>query len=114
MKTQNSKTYMKWTPCGNLYITIVYKNDRKTGNKEYAIDYIRVYHSNRENNCGGSFFESLADMLTFAVRRAGEKKDKQAIIKNLIGNRCNKVVANKEHIVSCSDAIGRVLKKELL
>lgn len=98
-----SKTYKKFTACGNLYITIVTNLDSK-------VEFIRISGNTKELDCGASFFETLSDMITFSVRRIRNQYEADSIIKNLRYHRCNKIVPNKEHIVSCSDAIGQVLQ----
>jgi hypothetical protein len=104
--TGKSKMYRKVLPCLKLYINLTYKDDGK-------IDYIKIYSGNKDNDCGGSFFESLADLLTFSIRRMNNDEAK-AIIKSLKGHKCNKAGPNEEHITSCVDAISRVLQAELI
>ena len=101
-----SKTYKAWTFCGDLYITFTYKEDNK-------IDYVLISGGNQEHSCGTSFLTCLADFLTFSIRRIRNEHEARAIIKNLLFHRCDKMVANKNHITSCVDSIGKILKKEL-
>lgn len=104
--TCNSKTYRKTLPCGKLYICLNYKPDGK-------IDYIKTYSGKQDNDCGGSFCEAISDLLTFAIRRIRNEHEAKAIIKTLRYHKCNKIVANADHLTSCADAIGQVLEKEL-
>jgi hypothetical protein len=106
--TSVSKTYRKFTPCGNIYTTITFKDDEPN-----RVDYIRISGCSKENECGGSWFETLADTLTFCVRRIRNTHEADAICKNLRQHRCNKIIPNREHITSCADAIGRVLEEVL-
>ncbi len=105
MLQSNSKTYRKVLPCLKLYIVLTYTAEGK-------IDYIKIYSGNKDNDCGGSFFECMADLLTFSLRRAKGDETK-AIIKAMRHHKCNKMSPNKEHITSCVDAIGQVLSREL-
>ena len=97
-----SRTYVKRSACLTLYITAVYKIDEPD-----KIDYIKIAGHSGVNNCGNSWLEMTADHLTFCIRRIRNHHDAVAIVKNCIRHRCNNIVANKEHIVSCADAIGR-------
>ena len=105
--TWRSETYKYTTFCGSLYVIISYKFEEKD-----KIEFVRIVNDGQPD-CGGSFTEALADMLTFAIRRIRNEHEAKAIIKNLRYNRCNKYVINKDKIMSCSDAIGRVLQKVL-
>jgi hypothetical protein len=52
--------------------------------------------------------------LTFALRRSlWEGTTQRGIIKHLQHQRCPSAVPNKDHIVSCSDAIGRCVLEYL-
>jgi hypothetical protein len=108
-ETNKSKTYRIWTPCDNIYVTIASKNEEPD-----KIDFIRISGGTKDNECGCSFLDSLADLLTFSIRRIRNIHESRAICKNLRMHRCNKVKPNREHITSCADALGRVLEKELL
>lgn len=64
----------------------------------------------KETPCGESWFSSIAKLLTYALRRSiWEGNTKEAIVKQLLGHRCNMATPNKEHIVSCPDAIARAV-----
>ena len=107
-ETWKSATYMKTTGCGNIYITLAYSKD-----KPRKIEFIRI-SGEKHNNCGASFNEALADMTTFAIRRIRNSHEALAIVKNLLYHRCNNIKPNKDHINSCPDALGQVLKKVLI
>jgi hypothetical protein len=63
-----------------------------------------------EAPCGESWLNAMAAILTYSLRRAiWDGHAKQAIVKHLLNHRCQMVVPNKEHIVSCADAIGRMV-----
>jgi hypothetical protein len=100
-----SKTFRKWTPCGNIYIQVAFKADSPD-----KIDYILIDGGNKEIDCGKSWLQSLADILTFSIRRIRNQHEADAIVKNMRGHRCNKYVPNKDHVGSCVDAIGQVLE----
>ena len=104
--TSLSRTYKEWKPCGNLNITFAYKEGSK-------IDYVLINGNDKTNQCGNSFITTIADFLTFSIRRIRNKYEVHAIIKNLKGHRCNRMRANKDHILSCADSIGRAIEKEL-
>ena len=106
----SSRTYKKMAgQCGNIYITIVFRDD-----KPNRIDYLKLQGCTKTNDCGGSFMDSLADILTFAIKRIRNKYEAEAIIKSLSCHRCNKIKPNQDHSTSCVDAISKVLKTVLL
>jgi len=104
-----SRTYQKDTGCGHIYIIICYYS---IAEKEGRIEQILI-NGDKENACGNSFFNTLADDLTYMVRRIRNKFEAIAICKNYRYHRCNKIKPNKDHVVSCVDAIGQVLQNEL-
>lgn len=101
-----SRTFQKWTPCGNLYIHIAFKEEAQN-----KVDFIIIDGASREIDCGHSWVQGLADLLTFSVRRIRNQHEADAIIKALRGHRCNKYLPNKEHTTSCTDAIAQVLQE---
>lgn len=107
-----TRTYAKKTACRNLYISIVYKDD----DPFKKIDYIKIYGESRSNDCGCSYLESTADLLTALLRRCDLRKKSEArlIVKALRDHRCNKPhMANPiERTSSCADAVGRALQEE--
>lgn len=104
-----TKTYRKLAgQCGHIYVMVVFRDD-----KPNRIDYIKIQGCTKYNDCGGSWAESIADLLSFAIRRIRNKYEAEAIIKSLKHHRCNRITPNQEHTTSCSDAIARVLQEEL-
>ena len=104
--TYPSTTYKKSTSCLNLYITVGWGENKK-------IEFVRIVGNNKSGDCGCSWLESLSDILTFSIRRIRNEHEAKAIIKNLRYHRCNKITPNKDHIVSCVDAIGQVIERVL-
>jgi hypothetical protein len=50
---------------------------------------------------------AIASILTYALRRSlWEGNTQKAIVRHLLNHRCNMAIPNKEHITSCSHAIG--------
>jgi hypothetical protein len=103
LNENKSITYSHKTACGQLYMTFVYKDDEK-------LDYVLIEGEGGE--CGKAFCNSMADMLTFSLKRIRPSYENEisAIIKNFIGHRCNKQFVG---VTSCPDAIGQILKKVL-
>ena len=106
--TCKSITYKKQT-CKDIYITIAYRTE-----DEKKIDFIRINATSKDNNCATSFMDAMSDILTFAIRRIRNKHEAEAIIKNLRFHKCLNCPINKNHITSCSDAIGQILEKVLV
>jgi hypothetical protein len=101
MKDFDAITLYRKVGCGNLYVII---------NEEEGAFVSLVIKGDlaRETPCGESWFNALGAILTYALRRSvWEGTTKRAIIKHLCGHRCNTVIPNKDHILSCSDAIGQ-------
>ena len=105
--TYKSRTYKKRT-CKDIYITIAYREDDPK-----KIDFVRIQATSKDNNCAVSFLEAFSDMLTFAIRRIRNKHEAEAIVKNLRFHKCLNCPPNKDHIQSCSDAVGQVLEQVL-
>ncbi|MFA5388849.1 MAG: hypothetical protein WC312_03745 [Candidatus Omnitrophota bacterium] len=105
--TNRSITYKKDT-CGSIYIIVAYREEEPE-----RVDYIRIIASTKPGACAASFLEALADTLTFSIRRIRNEYEARAIVKNLRFHKCLNCPANKDHITSCSDAIGQVLEKVL-
>lgn len=107
-----TNTYCKRTACRNLYVSIVYRDDAQD-----KIDYIKVYGESRDNDCGCSYLEALADLLTLILRRVSieKKSEVRLLVKALRDHRCNKphLAPPGERSSSCADAIGQILQKEL-
>ena len=100
-KQYPSFTICKQVPCGSIYCIFDEEDDsfkRLTIKGDMA----------KECPCGESWFNSIARLITYALRRSiWEGNTYEGIIKQLKGQRCPSFVANREHILSCSDAIAR-------
>ena len=107
MKTFDSITMHRKIGCGNIYVIFL--------EEEGAFQNIIIKGDNaKETPCGESWFNAMGRILTYALRRSIWEGDTQrAIVKQLLNNRCNLVIPNKDHIVSCSDAIGRMVLEYL-
>ena len=99
-----SRTYKRRVGCENLYVIVAFSNHPKKPDK---IEFIRI-SGKVDNECGTSFYESLADQTTFALRRARNEWEIRQIIKNLRYHRCNKYIVGCAK--SCSDALGEILE----
>src|SRR3990167_6053920 len=103
MKDYESLTIEKKIGCGNVYLIFIEDEDT------FHRLFIRGDMA-KECPCGESWFNAVAKLLTFALRRSfNEDNTKEAIIKQLLGHRCSIVIPNKEHIISCSDAIAKAV-----
>jgi len=107
MKTFDSITMSKKVGCGNLYVIFV--------EEEGAFNRMFIKGDNaKESMCGESWMNSMASILTYALRHSvWEGNTKKAVVKHLLNHRCAMATANEEHIVSCSDAIGRCVLEYL-
>jgi len=104
-----TRTYRKRAgQCGHIYVMVVFRDD-----KPNRIDYIKIQGCTKSNDCGGSWAESIADLLSFSIKRIRNKHEAEAIIKALKHHRCNRIAPNKDHTTSCVDAIAQVLQEEL-
>lgn len=101
MKDFDSITMHRKIGCGSIYV--IFNED------EGAFSSLTIKGDNvKETPCGESFYNSLAAILTYALRRSvWEGTTKRAIVKHLCGHRCNVAIPNKDHIISCSDAVGK-------
>lgn len=87
--------------CGELRVTISYKNDNK-------FHHILINLDNPDpllNPCGCSYTEALANSLTMLIRRININKEIGAVVKNLKNQRC------KYGIKSCSSAISQSIEE---
>jgi hypothetical protein len=108
MTINNTSTYKKQTPCLNLYISVVMREDEKD-----KVDYIKIHGTSRGDDCGCAYHEALADMLTFSIRRIRNHNEAKLIVKALRDHKCHRYQPNREKITSCPDAIGRVVQDAL-
>ena len=107
MRVYDSITMHRKVGCGNIYVIF---------NEEEGAFYNLIIKGDnaKESPCGESWMNAMASILTYALRRSvWEGNAQQAIVKHLLNHRCNMVVANHEHITSCSDAIGRMVLEYL-
>ncbi len=106
--TAKSRTFKRFTFCGNIYITIVYKPDIPD-----RVDYVIIDGKNRENDCGRVWLGIMGDSATFCIKRIRNKHEAELVTKIFSHHRCNKYVPNKDHFMSCGDALASVLKEVL-
>lgn len=103
-RTYPERTITKKTGCGSLHVIIARKHDGK-------FHFIKIINE-KDNACGNSWADGISDLLTFALRRA-TPEEVTPLLKNLMGHYCNNQKPNKDHITSCIDAIGKILREEL-
>ena len=103
MKDYDTITIQKKVGCGNLYVLFL--------ENEGAFHRVFVKGNMAKTSpCGESWLSAIARLVTYSLRRSiWEGTTKRAIIKQLMYERCPAAIPNKEHIVSCSDAIGRAV-----
>lgn len=107
MRCYDAITMFRKVGCGNVYC-IFSERDGEFYNLIIKGDMAR------EAPCGESFFNSIAAILTYSLRRSiSEGNAKDAVAKHILGHRCNMYVPNKEKIQSCPDAIGRMVLEYL-
>jgi len=100
-ETNPAITLAKKVACGHIYCIF--------NEKEDVFDKLLIRGDMAKNcPCGESWLNSIAKLITYAMRRSiWEGNTKEGIIKQLLNQRCPASVPNKEHIVSCSDAIAK-------
>lgn len=98
VKIQGTTTKMK-TACGDIYVTVNTDEDAKP---------FEIFCSmGKAGGCEGSQSEAVGRLASLALRSGIEP---QAIVKQLIGIRCNKPYGiGPNRIESCSDVIAKVL-----
>lgn len=95
-------THRMQTGCGNLYVTV---NSDEEGLFEIFA------HLGKAGNCGSAQLEAICRSVTIGLR-AGV--DPEAFIKQLSGIKCPSPSWDEgEQVLSCADAISKVLKKEV-
>lgn len=99
--TYQSITINKKVPCGNIYCIF--------DESENTFHRLTIKGEMAKNSpCGESWLNAIAKLITFSMRRGiWEGNVKRGIIKQLLGQRCPSYIPNREHILSCSDAIAR-------
>ena len=105
MKYKSITISKKVSPCGHIHCIFL---------EEEGV-FHRLFIKGamtRETPCGEAFLDPIAKILTYAMRRGlWEKNIEKGIVKQLLNVRCNSTIPNKEHICSCSDAIGKSVKE---
>jgi hypothetical protein len=109
-----SKTIQKSVGCGHIYCTFI---EHKNGNfYKLLIDGTMT----KESPCGSSWLNSIARILTYAIRRSTEEDNKDnkkdfkttslyhGVIKQLVGHNCN--VRSRVTETSCAGAIASAIK----
>lgn len=103
MRVYDALTMSRQVGCGTIYV-IFNEEENAFYNMEIKGD------SAKETPCGESWMNALAAVLTYALRHSlWEGTTQKAIVKHLLNHRCNMAVANKEHVVSCVDAVGKMV-----
>ena len=104
MKDYHTITIQKQVGCGHIYLRFLEEEEGAFHKLMISGDMAK------EAPCGESWLNAIASLLTFALRRSiWEGTTQRAIIRQLCGQRCNMAKLNQEHIVSCSDAIGKAV-----
>lgn len=102
MRIYDSLTMYRKVGCGTIYCIF----SEQDGN---FYNLIIKGDNAKEIVCGESWMNSIASVLTYALRRSiSEGNAHKGIVKHLLGHRCNMYVPNKDKIQSCGDAIGRM------
>lgn len=96
------KTYRIQTPCGAMYVTV----------NKYDSKIVEVFAKlGKAGGCPTCQIDVQARLISIALQN-GVNIEK--IIKQLLGNKCPETGLENENIgLSCPDAIGKVLRKEL-
>jgi ribonucleoside-diphosphate reductase alpha chain len=98
-RTTTGSTSRTKTTCGDLYVTV---NQDETGR---AFEVFNMM--GKSGGCEGSFNEAIGRLISLALRAGA---DPQAIVKQLIGIRCDKPSGlGPDRVLSCSDAIAKSL-----
>lgn len=102
-----AKSYARKTCEGSIYIVV-----NRDDNGKFCS--IQIYPPAKENNCGYSYAFAVQDLLTFALKRAENKREINLIIKAVSGQHCNACPPSETHHKSCADALAQILKLEML
>ena len=103
MRVYDAITMHRKVGCGSIYC-IFSEDDGEFYNLIIKGD------NAREAPCGESWLNAMAAILTYALRQSlWEGTAQKAIVKHLLNHRCQTVVPNAERVVSCSDAIGKMV-----
>ena len=90
------------TGCGHLYLTVNFDD-------EGAFEVFT--HLGKSGQCGASQLEALSRCISAGLRSG---VDPAVYIKQLKGIKCpNSIWSNGEQVLSCADAMGRLLEGEI-
>jgi ribonucleoside-diphosphate reductase alpha chain len=98
-RTTTGSTSRTKTSCGDLYVTV---------NQDEAGRAFEVFNMmGKSGGCEASFNEAIGRLISLALRAGA---DPRAIVKQLVGIRCDKPTGLGPHrVLSCSDAIAKSL-----
>lgn len=95
-------TYRIKTGCGNLYVTI---------NEDGSIPVEVFATMGKTGGCAASQIETIGRLISIGLRNKIPLKD---FVKQMGGVCCRSAIMTEGHeVMSCSDAIAKVLKKYL-
>lgn len=101
-KVTNGQTTEMETGCGSLFVTVNFVDERP-----YEI-FVML---GKSGGCSSCQNEALTRIITLALKNGIELPP---IVKHLTGITCpGATISNGEKILSCADAIGKVLKTHL-
>ena len=87
--------------CGNLYLTL---------NKDESGKLIETFAvSGKQGTCVRAMCEGLTRCISVGLQHGVPI---EVFVKQLKGIRCDKPVLGQEHILSCMDAMAKLLEKE--
>lgn len=95
-------TYKTKTGCGNLYVTI---------NEDSGVPTEIFATMGKTGGCAASQIETIGRLISLGLRHGIEIKD---FIRQMSGICCHSAITTEGHeVLSCSDAISKILKKYL-
>jgi len=93
-------TYRTKTGCGNLYVTI---------NEDCGVAVEVFATMGKTGGCADSQIETIGRLISLGLRNKIEMKD---FVRQMAGVCCHSAITTEGHeVLSCSDAIAKVLKK---
>ena len=93
-------TYRTKTGCGNLYVTI---------NEDCGVAVEVFATMGKTGGCADSQIETIGRLISLGLRNKVEMKD---FVRQMAGVCCHSAITTEGHeVLSCSDAIAKVLKK---